>query len=111
MSNNNKKRDGFVFSTDPNFSFPQEDSESVITLEPSKQKLKIVTDSKMRAGKIVTIIKNFIGKENDLESLGKQLKSSCGVGGTVKDGKILLQGNFKDRVIDILTKKGYMIQK
>src|SRR6187399_1537732 len=89
---------GFVYSTDPNFSF-QQDEHSDKTLEPAQQKLKIRLDTKHRGGKAVTLIEGFIGKEEDLEDLGKKLKNYCGTGGAVKDGEIIIQGDQREKVL------------
>ncbi len=107
MSNKNKNRNGIVFSTNPDYEYQYNDQGEPDTLEPSKQTLRVLTDSKMRAGKIVTIVHGFIGKQTDFNDLAKVLKTACGVGGTAKDGQIIIQGNFKDRIIEILLKKGY----
>ncbi len=103
-----KKKDnrGFVFSTDPDFEFDHSEEE-VETLEPSKQLLRLFIDRKSRKGKEVTLVKGFIGSDDDLKDLGKFLKSKCGVGGSVKDGEILIQGNHRDKILDLLVKEGY----
>ena len=107
MSNKNKNRSGVVYSTDKNFEYKSDDDSMESTLNPEKQLLKVRLDSRMRNGKTVTLVEGFIGTETDLEELGKFLKSKCGVGGTVKDGIILIQGDFKNRVIQLLTEKKY----
>lgn len=98
---------GFVFSTDPNFSFEENNNEAAETLPPKQQKLRIRLDTKHRAGKAVTLITGFIGSNEDLESLGKQLKNYCGSGGAVKDGEIIVQGDHRDKVLQWLLKNGY----
>ncbi|MEO1262342.1 MAG: translation initiation factor [Bacteroidota bacterium] len=98
---------GFVFSTDPNFQFTPEEEESVEDLPDEKQPLKIWLDRKKRRGKEVTLVTGFTGSEESLKELAKALKSKCGVGGSVKDGEILLQGNHRDKVLDYLLDKGY----
>lgn len=97
---------GFVYSTDPGFSF-QEDTENVETLSALQQKLKIRLDTKRRAGKAVTLIENFIGQEQDLEDLSKKLKTFCGTGGSAKDGEIIIQGDQREKVLQWLLKNGY----
>ena len=97
---------GFVYSTDPNFSF-EEDNASQSTLQPAQQKLRIRLDSKHRAGKAVTLVEGFIGKEEDLEDLGKKLKSFCSTGGSAKDGEIIVQGDQREKVLQWLMKNGY----
>ena len=101
---------GFVFSTDPNFSFEQEQADTN-TLPPKEQKLRIRLDTKHRAGKAVTLIQGFIGKEEDAEALGKQLKNYCGSGGSVKDWEIIVQGDHRDKVLQWLQKNGYTSSK
>jgi len=103
-----KSRLGVVYSTNPEFQFSgQENGEDTETLSETKQKLIVAIDRKHRAGKQVTLVKGFIGKDSDLESLAKSLKSKCGVGGSVKDGEIIIQGDFRDRIISILQSLGY----
>ena len=103
-----KKRDGVVFSTDPNFRYDTTDEdEQVQTLPPSSQKLIVAIDRSGRAGKQVTLVKGFVGTDEDLSDLGKKLKTKCGVGGSVKDGEILIQGDFRDKITELLQKDGY----
>ena len=97
---------GVVYSTNPNFVFDYGEEEAV-TIEPAKQNLRVMLDKKQRAGKKVTLITGFQGSDFDLAVLGKELKSACGVGGSVKDGEILLQGDFREKVLGILLQKGY----
>ena len=97
---------GTVYSTNPNFVFDYGEEE-VVTLEPAKQNLRIMLDKKQRGGKKVTLITGFQGSDFDLAVLGKELKSACGVGGSVKDGEILLQGDFREKVLALLLQKGY----
>ncbi|MDB5230936.1 MAG: translation initiation factor SUI1-related protein [Chitinophagaceae bacterium] len=112
MSKKNKPDNrGFVFSTDPNFRFEPEETADVITLAPADQKLRILLDKKQRAGKSVTLVTGFAGKEDDLEDLGKKIKNFCGTGGSVKDGEIIIQGDQRDKVLQWLTKNNYLKTK
>lgn len=99
-------KNGTVYSTNPDFVFEYGEEEAV-TLEPAKQNLRVMLDKKQRAGKKVTLITGFKGSDYDLAVLGKALKSACGVGGSVKDGEIVLQGDFREKVLGILLQKGY----
>jgi translation initiation factor 1 len=101
---------GFVFSTNQDFEFNQED-ETIETLDNNKQLLEIHLDKKNRAGKIATVIKNFKGTTEALETLAKMLKTKCGVGGSAKDQEIIIQGNFRDKIIEILNKEGYKTKR
>lgn len=111
MSKKNKDKINIVYSTNPDFSYDYDEQEEAETLEPSKQLLYVSLDRKQRAGKEVTLIEGFVGTDEDLKELGKTLKSKCGVGGTAKDGEIIIQGSFRDKVIDLLTKEGYKTKK
>ena len=97
---------GTVYSTNPNVVFDYGEEEAV-TPEPAKQNLRIMLDKKQRGGKKVTLVTGFQGSDFDLAVLGKELKSACGVGGSVKDGEILLQGDFREKVLALLLQKGY----
>ena len=107
MSKKNKNLVNVVYSTNPNFQYQQDVQEENATLPNQHQKLYISLDKKQRAGKEVTLIEGFVGTEDDLKELGKIIKSKCGVGGSVKDGEILIQGSFKDKILDLLLKAGY----
>lgn len=106
MSKKKPDTRGFVYSTDPDFSFEPEQDNSE-TLPPAQQKLKIRLDTKHRGGKVVTLVEGYVGKEKDLEDLGKKLKSFCGTGGSAKDGEIIVQGDQRDKVLQWLLKNGY----
>ena len=110
-SNDWKKRDGIVYSTNSDFEFTYSQSDAPATLPPQQQNLKVLLDKSMRAGKQVTLVTGFIGGSEDLEKLGKVLKAKCGVGGSVKDGEILIQGDHRDKVVQILTKEGYKAKR
>lgn len=100
-----------VYSTNPNFKYEEEAVEEILTPEPGKQKLIVTIDRSGRAGKQVTLVKGFVGKEEDLSALGKALKVKCGVGGTVKDGEITIQGDFRDKVTSLLQGMGYIAKR
>ena len=102
-----KKRVNVVYSTNPDYSYDHDDEEQMETLDPSEQNLKVILDRKQRKGKSVTLVTGFVGDENDLKELGKVLKSKCGVGGTVKNNEIMIQGDFRPKVLDILGGLGY----
>jgi translation initiation factor 1 len=98
---------GFIFSTDPSFHFESDNEPEQETIPPAQQKLRIRLDTKQRAGKAVTLITGFMGKSDDLDFLGKQLKNFCGTGGSVKDNEALVQGDQRDKVLQWLLKNGY----
>jgi len=95
-----------VYSTNPD-AMPSEEPDEVPTLPPGQQKLFVRLDKKQRAGKIVTLVEGFSGNDTDLSDLAKKLKTTCGVGGSVKEGVIIIQGNFKDRILQWLKDRGY----
>lgn len=108
MKNNDwKDRLNVVFSTNPNYQYETEEEEEQELLPKNQQKLRVKLDRKNRGGKTVTLVTGFVGPEEDLKALGKFLKGKLGVGGSAKDGEIIIQGEFKERVIDILLKDGY----
>jgi translation initiation factor 1 len=106
-NNNWKKRDGVVYSTDQNFNYQYQQDEQVATPAKNQQQLKVMLDKNGRAGKQVTLVTGFVGSMTDLEILTKLLKTKCGVGGSAKDGEILIQGDLRNKVVTILTKEGY----
>lgn len=112
MSKKNKPdARGFVYSTDPNFSFQPEENEAQETLPPARQKLRIRLETKHRGGKTVSLIEGFIGTNNDLEDLGKKLKNFCGTGGSAKDLEIIIQGDQREKILQWLLKNGYKQSK
>jgi len=106
-----KKRLGVVYSTNPDFKYETSPEEEPDTLPPSKQNLIVSIDRRNRGGKQVTLVKGFVGKEEDLKDLGKTLKVKCGVGGTAKDGEITIQGDMRDKVVQILSSMGYKAKR
>jgi len=98
--------EGIVYSTNQEFAYSEENQQEE-TLVPQKQQLRVLLDKKQRAGKAVTLIAGFVGNATDLEALGKILKQRCGVGGSVKDGEILIQGDFRQKILTILVQQGY----
>ncbi len=101
-----KNKEGIVYSTDPNFEY-REEKEEAASLPPQQQKLRVMIDRKQRGGKEVTLVTGFVGPEEELAELGKFLKTRCGVGGSAKDGEIIVQGNQRDKVVQLLLEKGF----
>lgn len=102
-----KDRLNVVYSTNPDFKYESEEEEGQVSLPKEKQTLRIELDKRNRKGKSVTLITNFTGTEDDLQDLAKFLKTRCGVGGSARDGEILLQGDFRQKVLELLQKEGY----
>ena len=106
-----KNREGIVYSTNPEFKFEGNAQEGSETLPPAAQLLYVWLDSKSRKGKTVTLVKGFKGSGDDLEALGRKLKTHCGTGGSVKDGEIIVQGDFREKVVALLSKDGYKVKR
>jgi len=111
MDNDWKKRLGMVYSTNPDFQYDSDDQEESESLTPKQQLLYVSLDKKNRKGKKVTLVEGFKGSTEDLKSLAKELKSSCGVGGSVVDNQILIQGDFRDRLLKLLEDKGFKVKR
>ncbi len=108
MKNNDwKDRLNVVYSTNPDFQYEQEEAQASVTEPPAKQNLRVSIEKKGRGGKVVTLVKGFNGSSEDLKELGKMLKSKCGVGGSEKEGVIIIQGDHRTKIIDMLQKEGY----
>lgn len=110
MSKKAKGREGVVYSTNPDFEYQSNEEQEADTLPPSNQNLRILLDKKARAGKQVTLITGFIGKEEDLKDLAKTIKTKCSVGGAVKDGEVIIQGDFREKISNILKDLGYKVR-
>lgn len=106
-----KQRLGMVYSTNPDFEYTVEQEAQVETLAPEQQDLRVWIDRKHRGGKTVTLVKGFVGREEDFAELGRMLKSRCGVGGSAKDGEIIIQGDHRERVVELLLGAGYKCKK
>lgn len=111
MAQDWKERLGVVYSTNPDFEYRNDAEQKVATLAPAQQDLRVWLDRKQRAGKVVTLVKGFVGTQADLEELGRMLKRKCGVGGAAKEGEIVIQGDHRDRVVALLTEAGYRCKK
>ena len=106
-----KEKINIVYSTNPEFNYQFEEDPEMETLPIQQQKLYVSIDRKQRGGKEVTLVEGFVGAEEDLKELGKKIKTKCGVGGTVKDNEIIIQGNFKEKIFELLSKDGYQVKK
>ena len=106
-----KQRLGMVYSTNPDFEYSTTEEQTTATLPPAEQNLRVWLDRKQRGGKTVTLVKGFVGSDDDLAELGRMLKSKCGVGGSAKDGEIIIQGDHRDRVVELLIAAGYKCKK
>lgn len=110
QENDWKDRLNIVYSTNPDFDYNHDEETEDETLPPQQQNLKVSIDRKKRKGKAVTLVEGFIGSDDDLKDLAKKLKTKCGVGGTAKDGEIMIQGEFKQKVADLLKEIGYKVK-
>lgn len=107
MAKEQARRHGVVYSTNPDFTYQSDEAGEAATLPPQQQQLRVQLDKKQRGGKQVTLVTGFVGREDDLQTLGKLLKTKCGVGGSAKDGEIVVQGDFRAKVLEVLLKEGY----
>jgi translation initiation factor 1 len=106
-----KKREGIVYSTNPDFNYEKSEKSEELTLSPNQQVLYVWLDAKGRKGKTVTLIKGFKGSATDLDVLATEIKKSCGTGGAVKEGDIVIQGDFRDKIMAFLSAKGYKAKR
>jgi translation initiation factor 1 len=106
-----KSKNNIVYSTNPDYNYEYDEESTEETLAPNKQKLRVLLDKKQRKGKVVTLIEGFVGTPDDLKELGKILKSKCGGGGSAKDGEILIQGDHRDKIMELLKTEGYQVKR
>jgi translation initiation factor 1 len=111
MAKDWKDRLGVVYSTSSDFKYNKDEEKEQDTLPPQQQNLRVSLDKKNRKGKAVTLVSGFIGSDDDLKALGKLLKTKCGVGGSAKDGEIIIQGDFRDKVLQIVQDEGYKAKR
>ena len=111
MAKSKKERINVVYSTKADFGYELEEEEEIETLPKNQQKLYVSLDKKQRGGKVVTLVEGFVGTDDDFKDLGKTLKSKCGVGGSAKDGEILIQGDFRDKIVTLLQADGYQVKR
>lgn len=111
MKADKNQRQGVVYSTNTDFSYQTNEPAATTTLPPQQQQLRVQLDKKQRGGKQVTLVTGFVGTDEDLQALGKLLKTKCGVGGNAKDGEVLVQGDFRDKVLAVLVQAGYKAKK
>jgi translation initiation factor 1 len=106
-----KNINGILYSTNPDYKYNYQNETESLTLPPQQQDLRIFLEKKHRGGKTACVIKGFLGKQDDLEALSRLIKTKCGTGGSAKDGEIIIQGDFRDKILQLLLEKGYKAKK